>query len=99
MSGWPPSKAVRDPLGDVELDELERLISAASPAPWIAHVGPGIGGDDVFWLGGTDDSQPDMYVRHEGRPAPASDFEFIAAARNYLPRLVAEVRRLRDSPQ
>ena len=99
MSSVPPSDADQGPLSDIELDELERLISAASPAPWIAHVGPGIGGDDVIWLGGTDDSQPDMYVRHEGQPAPSSDFEFIAAARNYLPRLVLEIRRLRDSQQ
>src|SRR5438067_13871793 len=96
MSSVPPSDADLSPLSDVELNELERLISAASPAPWIAHVGPGIGGDGVIWLGGTDDSQPDMYVRHEGRPAPASDFEFIAAARDYVPRLVAEIRSLRD---
>jgi len=81
---------------DAELDELERLAAAASPAPWIAHTGPALGCDDVIWLDGTDDSQPDMCVLHEGRPAPASDFEFIAAARNCVPRLVAEVRKLRS---
>jgi hypothetical protein len=43
-----------------------------------------------------DDSQPDMYVRHDDKPAPAVDLEFIAAARNSLPRLIAEVRRHRE---
>ena len=86
-----------DPLSEAELDELERLTAEASPAPWIAHTGPVIGGDDVIWLGGTDDSQPDMYVWHDGKIAPASDIEFIAAARNCVPRLVAELRRLRAS--
>jgi hypothetical protein len=86
-----------DPLSDAELNELDRLAAAASPAPWIAFTGPGIGGDDVISLGGTDDSQPDLYVRHDDRPAPAEDFEFIAAARNCVPRLIAEVRKQRKS--
>jgi hypothetical protein len=34
-----------------------------------------------------------MYVYHEDRIAPGVDIDFIATARNYLPRLLAEVRR------
>jgi hypothetical protein len=41
------------------------------------------------------DFPPDMYVRHDGQTAPTADIKFIAAARNYVPRLLAEVRRLR----
>jgi hypothetical protein len=37
-----------------------------------------------------------MYVERDGAPAPAAELEFIAAARNYLPRLLAEVRRGRQ---
>jgi hypothetical protein len=39
---------------------------------------------------------PDMYVFHDRRIAPSADIKFIAAARNYMPRLLAEVRRLRE---
>jgi hypothetical protein len=83
------------PLTNAELDELERLIAGASPAPWEAFSGAAIGGPDFIRLGGLDDSQPDMYVEHDGKPAPAADLHFVAAARNYLPRLIAEVRRHR----
>jgi hypothetical protein len=32
-----------------------------------------------------------MYVEHDGRPAPVADLDFIAAARNYVPRLIREI--------
>ena len=84
-----------EPLSEDELDELGRLIGAASPAPWQVFAGPGIGGPDFIRLGGDDDSKPDMYIAHDGQPAPVADLDLIAAARNYLPRLIAEVRDLR----
>jgi hypothetical protein len=83
------------PLSTEELDELEALAASASPTPWIVFAGPAIGGDDFIRLGGDDDAQPDMYVRHDAAPAPVADLDFIAAARNHLPRLIAEVRRRR----
>jgi hypothetical protein len=46
-------------LTDSELYELDGLIAAASPAPWTAFAGAGIGGPDFIRLGGDDDSQPD----------------------------------------
>jgi hypothetical protein len=84
-----------EPLSDAELDGLEALTRAASPAPWIAETGPAIGGPDFIMITDYDDSQPDMYVQHDDRPAPAADLKFIAAARNSVPRLIAEVRRHR----
>ena len=84
-----------EPLSDEQLDELEALASAASPAPWIAVVGPGIGGDEFIRLGGDDDSQPDMYVWHDREIAPSRDLDFIATARNLVPQLIAEVKRCR----
>ena len=42
-----------------------------------------------------DDFAPDMYVRHDSQTAPAADIKFIAAARNHMPRLLSELRRLR----
>ena len=84
------------PLTDAELAELESLAEAASPAPWIAEYGPAIGGPDFIMITDSDDAQPDMYVKHDDRPAPVSDLKFIAAARNQVPRLIAEVRRCRS---
>jgi hypothetical protein len=88
-----------DPLTDAELSELERLTDAAAPAPWIAFTGPGIGGPEFIRLDGVDDQfPPDMYVARGwgwNDIAPSADIEFIAAARNYMPRLLAELRRRR----
>jgi hypothetical protein len=50
------------PLSDAELDHLETLANAASPAPWIAQVGPAIGGPDFIMITEDDSAQPDMYV-------------------------------------
>ena len=83
-------------LTDAELAELESLTDAASPSPWIAEYGPAIGGPDFIMITDWDSDQPDMYVTHDNHPAPASDLRFIAAARNYVPRLLAEVRRCRS---
>ena len=88
---------VDEPLSDEELRDLERLARGASPSPWEVFSGPGIGGPDFIRLGGEDDSQPDMYVEHDGEPAPVADLDFIATARNYLPRLIAEVRHHRSA--
>lgn len=84
-----------EPLTDEELAELERLVGEASPAPWIACYGP-IGGPDFIQITQDDDSQPDMYVYHEDRTAPVAELEFIATARNYMERLLAEVREHRS---
>jgi hypothetical protein len=87
-----------EPLTEEELAELEALSAAATPAPWVAHIeaeAP-IGGESMIGLDGLPGDFPlDMYVRHESETAPAADIKFIAAARNYVPRLLAEIRQLR----
>jgi hypothetical protein len=84
-----------DAITDAEMTELERLVARASPAPWIASVEgrDHTSGDDVIPVG--DPREEDMYVNRDSRPASADDLDFIAAARNYVPKLLAEVRRLR----
>jgi hypothetical protein len=82
-----------EPLSAGQLDELEGLAARATAGPWTVFAGPGIGGDDFIRLGGDNDALPDMYVRHDAEPAPVEDLDFIAAARNYVPRLIAEIRR------
>jgi hypothetical protein len=87
-----------EPLSDQELAELERLTAAATPAPWVAHIEaeePTGGGSMIGLDGLAGDFPPDMYVLHDRKTAPSADIKFVAAARNYMPRLLAEVRRLR----
>ncbi len=88
---------------DDELDEIEQRARAASPAPWEAFIEARdhTAGDDLIRIGGLDDSQPDMYVQHylgtQLRSVPAADLDFIAHARQDIPRLVTEIRRLRQA--
>jgi hypothetical protein len=85
-------------LSEVELDEIERRALDSSPAYWEAFVFPNPNDQDFIRIGGLDDGQPDMYVRYflgaNEVPVPAADYDFIANARQDVPRLVGEVRRL-----
>lgn len=89
------------PLSDAELDVIEARAAAASSAPWRDWIEARDNhcGDDFIAIGDFDDSQPDMYVQHSIAarlvPAPAADLVFIAHARQDIPHLIAEVRRLR----
>lgn len=89
---------------DAELDAIEARAAAATSGPWESFVEDRdhTSGDDFIRTGGLDDDAPDMYVSLSywkeplgTMPAPAADLDFIAAARQDVPSLVAEVRRLR----
>jgi hypothetical protein len=85
------------------LAELERLEKAAAPGPWASSVEgrDHIAGDNtIFTAGDPRHVGPDVYASirvagGEWHPASISDQDFIAAARNAVPYLIAEVRRLR----
>lgn len=80
-------RAVSDavPITDEQLAEWEALAEGATEGPW--HV------DDV--LGWSIDGASGQYVAEvSGRHDPNA--EFIAASREAVPALVAEVRRLRE---
>ncbi len=87
-------------LSDEELHAIEDRCAAASPGPWTSYVEgrDHWGGDDFIRVSEADD-EPDMYVsRAEAgtvRPASPADLDFIASARQDVPSLVAEIRRLR----
>ncbi|MPZ16114.1 MAG: hypothetical protein GEU73_17130 [Chloroflexi bacterium] len=87
-------------LNEAELDAIADRCEAASPGPWEAIVEgrDHWSGDDFIRVSGLDE-EPDLYVsRAEAgsiRPAATADLDFIAAARQDIPRLLAEVRRLR----
>ncbi|MBA3844876.1 MAG: hypothetical protein H0X39_20060 [Actinobacteria bacterium] len=77
---------------------MERRAEAASKAPWQSFIEgrDHWAGDDFIRIGGLDDDEKDMYVSRERTPASDADLDFIAHARQDLPRLIAEVRRLRQ---
>lgn len=76
-------------LSDQELDEIERRALAATPGPWKSFVegrDGNLGFDSFIRTGGED-----IYLT--GATVP--DQDFIASARQDVPRLVAEVRVMR----
>lgn len=83
-------------LADAELDQIEARLASASPAPWrvFLEADGGIGGSNVISVSDGDD-EPDLYLWRDGKLAADVDFEFVAAARQDIPDLIAEVRRLR----
>src|SRR3954453_9053212 len=95
--------SVSDELTDDELDQMEARAQAALSPPWESFIEgrDHFSGDDFIRTGGLDDEAPDMYVslsywdNDTPKPADGSVLDFIAAARQDVPRLVAEVRRLR----
>ena len=87
-----------DHVSEEELAKLEALTAAATPEPWESFVEERepIGGCSFIQLGADGYSPPDMYVYHDDKIAPAADLDFIAAARKYIPRLIGEIRFLRE---
>jgi hypothetical protein len=90
---------------DADPDAMENRAATASVAPWEPCVfsDRNPNDEDFIRIGGLDDSQPDMYVHHgleaAGVPVPWQDIEFIAHARQDVPALISEVRRLREAAQ
>ena len=76
-----------------ELDRLEALAKAATPGPWY-HVYEGSSDWQVY--GPHDDIKPVASLHRYHAPS-CPDAPFIAAARDAVPALVAEVKRLRGA--
>jgi len=81
------------PLSDAELDEIEARARAATPGPWTSFVeGRDHQSGSDFIMTGPDTNRGEDI---ELLGATAADQDFIAASRQDVPRLVAEIRRLR----
>ena len=91
------------PMNESLLSQLEKQERAATPGPWVSsHEGRDhLPGDDaIFTAGGPRQVDPDVYVSirvagGDWHPVSVADQDFIAAARNASPALIAELRRLR----
>lgn len=86
-----------DDLSEEELAALRELCAGASPGPWRAMVEgrDHTSGDSFIMVGPENARAEDMYVLRDSRPASRADLDFIAAARNDLPRLLDELQRRR----
>ena len=75
-------------LSDHDLQEIKRRYEEATPGPWKSYVEgrEHMSGDDFIMTGGED-----IYLM--GATVP--DQDFIAHARQDIPKLVGEVERLR----
>jgi len=81
-----------DPLSDEELARLERLSEAATPGPWTSSLeGRDHWGGSHFLLTPNGDIELSL-------GASDADYDFIAAARTLMPRLLQELRALRARP-
>jgi hypothetical protein len=93
-----------DWLSRSQLSAIDERAAAASPGPWESFVEgrDHDSGDDFLRTGGADRDGLDLYVQHDfadqerNVSAAIADQDFIARARQDVPRLVAEVRRLRE---
>ena len=82
-------------VSDEELSAIERLVEAATAGPWISYV---VGRDaytlsNCIELGLCNELGSFESINLTG--GTVADQDFIAAARQFLPRLVLEVRALR----
>jgi hypothetical protein len=95
--------AVATELDDDELEQIERRSLSGTPGPWQAFVEgrDHHGGDDFIRTGDVDAEAPDMYIAlyvgNQAVPVPPEDLDFIASAKQDVPRLVAEIHRLRQT--
>lgn len=87
---------MRDEMTDEELDEIERRCEAARHGPWRSYAeGRDHESGSNFIMVGSDDGARSKDIELSG--ATVEDQDFIAHARQDVPRLLAEVRRLRGN--
>jgi hypothetical protein len=82
---------------DEDLDAMRARIAAATPGPWTSIVE---GRDQTSGSSFIQTATQDLYVSGEdyvgGGGHATADLDFIANARQDMPRLIAEVERLRQ---
>ena len=85
---------MHSPITDAELRNMRARCDAARPGPWRSHVEgrDHASGSNFIMVGEGTARSEDI----ELLGVTAEDQDFIAHARNDLPRLIAEVERLRS---
>jgi predicted amidohydrolase len=97
VNGAAPRSTTNE-LSEEELQVIESRSAAATPAPWVSHVeGRDHTSGDSFIETPTQDLYVSAHDYRGGRGHLAADLDFIAHARQDIPRLIEEVRRLRSA--
>jgi hypothetical protein len=83
----------QDALSENEIARIEARCNATSPGPWVSYVEgrDHTSGSSFIQTGASQQRGQDI----ELIGATAEDQDFIAGARQDIPRLIAEIRRLR----
>jgi len=81
-------------MDSAELEAIRKRCDAATAGPWESFVEgrDHLGGNDFIRTGGLDDQSPDI----ELLGASTADQDFIAHARQDIPRLLDEIQRLKQ---
>lgn len=85
-------------LSEGDLDAIEQRAAQATPGPWWSWIEgrDGLSGASFIGRGHGSERELDLYLSTGAtQPVPTADYDFIAQARQDVPRLVAEIRRLR----
>lgn len=89
-------------LSDKDLSDIEARAKSAQTGPWVARKATDLEGWPCAFTTGEDDDGNRWVVETDGVPASQTngataedDARFVAHARQDVPALVAEVRRLR----
>jgi hypothetical protein len=82
-------------MDSAELEAIRERCDAATAGPWESFVEgrDHLGGNDFIRTGGLDDQSPDI----ELLGASTADQDFIAHARQDIPRLLDEIERLKKA--
>lgn len=85
-------------IDDELLDRLTQLSDLGDPPPWTSSVEgrDHISGDTVISIGPEGDRREDLYLSRDSGPADAVTHDLVAEARNALPLLIREFKRLRS---
>jgi len=88
-----------DRMSEADLDAIRNRAELATPGPWTSFVEgrDHTSGDSFIMIGAPDQREDDLYLSRGSRPASPDDQDFVAAARQDIPRLLAEIRRLRSA--
>ena len=83
-------------LSDEELAAIQARADAASDGPWRSMIEgcDHTSGDNFIMISHRASRSDDMYVLRDAQPVDVPDQDFIAHARQDIPRLLAEIARL-----
>jgi len=82
---------------DGELAEIEDRERNSSTGPWRSWVEgrDGESGDSFIMIGAGESRQADMYITRDDGIGSVADLDFIAHAKQDIPRLIEEIKRLK----